>query len=220
MESVAKIDTMNAENHSSIKLPWFSLLITGTALGLLLLFGSAPEYLVYDRLAIAQGEWWRLITGHLVHSDIAHAQWDILAFAMIAALLEQIDRKGLALTCLVSIVIINIWIGFGMPNLLHYAGLSGIINAIFTLLLYRLWLQKPNGLILVIATGAAFKLAIGLFTGQILFTDTFWPSVPSVHLAGVASAALYILTERANNKWKAAKKQKQQPGHKVYRTLT
>lgn len=82
-----------------------------------------------------------------------------MAFAMISAFLEQLDRKGLVLTSLFSMLTINGWIWLGMRDMIHYAGLSGIINALLALLLYRLW-----------------------------------PSVPSVHLVGVFTAMLFILS--------------------------
>lgn len=188
-----------ANGHGGIKPPWFSLLVSAAAVVLFLLFGPAPESLVFDREAIGQGEWWRLITGHLVHSDFGHAQWDIMAFAMIAAFLEQIDLKGLVLTSLLSMLTINGWIWLGMPDMIRYAGLSGIINALFPLLLYRLWQLKPHPVILIIATCAGLKLALEVLTGQALFTNTLWPSVPLIHLIGLITAMLFILSVKYNH---------------------
>jgi rhomboid family GlyGly-CTERM serine protease len=194
MSSIAESSAVVADGHGGIKPPWFSLLISAAAVGLFLLFGPAPESLIFDREAVGQGEWWRLITGHLVHSDISHALWDIMAFTMISALLEQFDRKGLVLTVLFSMLTISGWIWWGMPDLIRYAGLSGIINALFPLLLYRLWQHKPQPIVLIIAAAAGLKLTLEVFTGQALFTDTLWPSVPSVHLIGVITAMLFILS--------------------------
>jgi len=111
-----------------------------------------------------------------------------------ASILEQLDRKGLVLTSLFSMLTINGWIWLGMPDMIHYAGLSGIINALLALLLYRLWRHRPHPVILIIAAGAGLKLAVEVLTGQALFTNTLWPSVPSVHLVGVFTAMLFILS--------------------------
>ena len=54
------------------KAPWLSLTLAGLTAGLFAAFGPAPEAWVYDRAAIESGEWWRLISGHWVHSDGAH----------------------------------------------------------------------------------------------------------------------------------------------------
>jgi len=66
--------------------PWRTLFLTGLALALYLLAGPAPEAWVYDRMAIADGELWRLMTGHLVHADGSHALWDIAALALLGAI--------------------------------------------------------------------------------------------------------------------------------------
>ena len=67
-------------SHGGLLLPWRTLLLTTLALAGYLFLGAAPEAWVFDRTAIGQGEVWRLVTGHWVHSDFEHALWDIGAW--------------------------------------------------------------------------------------------------------------------------------------------
>src|SRR5438552_2270554 len=43
----------------------------------------------YDRAALAAGEWWRLITGHLVHLNLEHALLNTLGLALMWALFAR-----------------------------------------------------------------------------------------------------------------------------------
>ncbi len=196
MKGASLMSRIAVFSHGGFRPPWFSLIVTAIATGLYLLFGPAPEALVFDREAIQHGEWWRLVTGHLVHSDLYHACWDIPAFALLAIMLEQIDRRGTIIVSLLAILTINVWLWLGTPNLLRYAGLSGVINGLFSLLLYRLWLRRPHIVIAMMVIGYMTKLVVEAFSGQALLTNTLWPSVPSVHLAGAAAAVILIIIEK------------------------
>ena len=66
------------ERHGGGRLPWRSLLFVTLAILGYLIPGGAPEFWVFDRVAIAQGEIWRLVTGHWGHSDLKHALLELL----------------------------------------------------------------------------------------------------------------------------------------------
>ena len=38
-------------------------------------------WLEFDRIAISQGEWWRVLSGHLTHWNTDHLFWDAIMFA-------------------------------------------------------------------------------------------------------------------------------------------
>ncbi len=76
-------------NHGSQKLPWRTALLTVLAAGAYFVFGSAPEAWVFDREAISQGEFWRLASGHWVHSDFEHGFWNIGALGLLGMLFEN-----------------------------------------------------------------------------------------------------------------------------------
>ena len=122
-----------ANRHGSLALPWRTLLLTGLALVLFLSFGAAPEAWVFDRIAIAQGEWWRLITGHWVHSDLEHATWDIGALLVLGLLFESRLKGKLFTVLALSTLGIDLWLWYALPSLNYYCGLSGILNGLLAL---------------------------------------------------------------------------------------
>lgn len=183
--------------HGSIALPWRSLSLGVSAILLYLLFGPAPEAWVYDRAAIDRGEWWRLITAHWVHSDLAHAGWDIGALLLFGVVFEKRLRWRLPLALLLASAAVSGWLWWGLPELHYYCGLSGILNGLLVLGLASLWRELRHPLVLVTGLAAAAKIVLEIQLGQSLITDTAWPSVPGSHAAGffcgllLASATLY-----------------------------
>ncbi|WP_185234128.1 rhombosortase [Teredinibacter franksiae] len=101
-------------------------------------------YLLYQREAVFAGQWWRLLTGHLVHLGVLHGLLNIAGLLMLVAGFPGLLRPvtwwivGLLLA-------VGISIGFVLikPELSFYAGLSGVLHGLFTLLLIVALAQKP-----------------------------------------------------------------------------
>lgn len=165
-------------------LPGRTMILTLLALGLFLSAGSAPELWVFDRVAISQGEWWRLITGHWVHSDAQHALWNILALAVLGICFERELKHHLWWILFIAMAGVDIWLWWGRPDLYYYCGLSGILNTLLVVGLGVLWQSRRDPLLLIIIGLAGLKIGWELMAGQALFTDTVWPSVPDVHAVG------------------------------------
>ncbi|WP_275099374.1 rhombosortase [Sedimenticola hydrogenitrophicus] len=181
--------------HGSNGLPWLSFGLALVATGLYLLAGPAPEALVYGREEILQGDWWRLLSGHLVHSDVPHALWDILALGLSASILERRDRKRLCRAMLFSLLFLDAWLWWGVTDLDYYCGLSGVLNTLLTLVFWQLWRDNPHPLIVVAGLGYMGKLVVETVLDQALFTSTAWPGLPGIHMAGVTAAGMFLLFE-------------------------
>jgi rhomboid family GlyGly-CTERM serine protease len=149
-----------------------------------LVFGAAPEAWVFDRAAIAQGEWWRLVTGHWVHSDLTHAGWDITALLLLGTLFEARLQWRLPVALLIGTVGVDAWLWWGDPTLRYYCGLSGILNSLLIVGLLQHWRDLRHPLILLTGIAAAVKILVEINAGQALLVQTAWPSVPTVHAAG------------------------------------
>lgn len=171
-------------------LPWRTLLLTGLALFLYLWSGAAPEAWVYDRLAISQGEWWRLISGHWVHSDSEHALWDIGALLVLGLLFESRLKGEIFGALALGTLGIDLWLWYVEPSLAYYCGLSGILNGLLALGLVRWWRQQPHPLVWMTGLGAVLKIAWEMAAGEALLTATAWPSVPEVHAVGFVCGLL------------------------------
>jgi len=188
--------------QGSVLLPWWSLSLAAVATLIYLVFGAAPEGWVFDRAAIEQGEWWRLLSAHWVHSDPAHAAWDIAALLLLGALFEPGLHWRLPLLLLGGSAAVDTWLWWGTPGLSYYCGLSGILNTLLVYGLLQWWRDERHPLLLVMVGLAGLKIVLEIVAGQALLTRTAWPSVPSVHAAGyLYGLALASVTLR---KWKRA----------------
>lgn len=177
------------------RLPWITLMIVGLAV--LVHFMPGAILLAYDRAAILQGEWWRLITGHWVHFSAQHFLYDTAAFGIIGTLLENRGRKLFAWLCLSTIVTTSLAMLVFEPHLQLCGGLSGLATAAFVSL--ALEGLEEQGMQCWISGSAlvfcAVKLLFELVAGKFLVLqthDSFVP-VPSNHIAGALTAVAMCL---------------------------
>ncbi len=89
------------------------------------------ELLKYDRLAIEQGQWWRLLSGHFSHLNPTHLGLNmaglLLAFFLVG---ENLSARSWLLVVLFGIVGIDAGFWFLDENLIWYVGLSGLLHSI------------------------------------------------------------------------------------------
>lgn len=172
-----------------------SLLLSGLAIGAFLLPGAA-EALQFDRTAIADGQFWRLFTGHFTHWSADHLIWDTLVFAALACVYERRDRRGMGLTLIGSAIAISAGVWQFDPRLEIYRGLSGIDSALFVGLMCNL--ARGGGRSAKVAGGMiglfAVKLLVEISSGEALFVNAagFVP-VPSAHMVGGLAGAFWAL---------------------------
>ncbi len=182
-------------NHGSLRLPWFTLSVTALLLLLFGIAGPAPEALIYDRMEIMSGEFWRLFTGHFVHTDNTHLAWNVLAFLILGAVLEWEFRlpAHIHLTVLgLGALTVDAWLWWGMPEITRYCGISAILNTQLGVAAIMLWAATKSPLAILVGLGALLKIAAEITLQTSLFTNTLWPSVPEAHLAGLVFGLLFI----------------------------
>jgi rhomboid family GlyGly-CTERM serine protease len=108
------------------------MLITLIALCAFIFDNQLSSYFVYQRQLIAQGEIWRLISGHLFHTNGYHLLLNLAALILLWLLhgnFYTIKHYSLlflfcALGCSIGIYVFE-------PSLDQYVGLSGILHGIF-----------------------------------------------------------------------------------------
>lgn len=191
------------ESQGGLRLPWLTL-ASGAGLVLLYgLFGPAPERLIFDRDAIAAGQLWRLVTGHLVHSDPAHLVWNLAALGLLGTLYElrrEPSALGTFAPLLAGAAAVDLWLWWLEPGWARYCGLSGALNALYAALALLLWRETRSPLALLLLLGDLAKIALEAAQGGALLPTSSWTAVPGAHLAGLAAGtALHVVRQFLSN---------------------
>jgi rhomboid family GlyGly-CTERM serine protease len=150
--------------------------------------GGVFEPLLLTRDGIAGGELWRLVTGHLVHSDGEHLAWNLATLLVLGCAHEVLSRTSPARFCL-ALAAAGAAVGTAVllvTPLAAYCGLSGVLNTLFVLVLADVWRVTGSRLVMLAGAADLAKIVVEAAAGRALFTATAWPPVPEAHLVGFA----------------------------------
>jgi len=165
----------------------------------------------FDRVALARGEAWRLITGHLTHWNLDHLFWDLATFLGLATVCLRRSIRN-TLTCLLGAALaISLSIGIWQPEIVVYRGLSGIDSALFALLAVGMLkdsCRERNLFVfrvtLVALTGFFVKTGFEVLTGQTLFVDSaaagFLPLASAHAVGGLVGGITAVLQDHAGHR--------------------
>lgn len=177
------------------RLPCASLLFSAAAV-LVFVLPSATTWLQYDRLAIAAGEIWRLVSSHWTHVSGDHLFWDVLTFLVLGALCERMSRMRFCACVLGSAILIPVALWITLPHLETYRGLSGIDSALYVLLAVTLLKDELHGRRwgwVIALSGVLFafigKVGYEIATGGTIFVNSgasHMIPVPLAHCVGAA----------------------------------
>ena len=147
---------------------------------------------VFDRAAVSDGEWWRLLTAHFTHSSASHALWDVLAFTGVTIWLSQYSIKQVVVSVFMGIAAVDILLLSPFAAIDYYCGLSGILFCPLLLACYH-YLQANRAVLgglplLVVCT----KVLWELYFQSPIFVDTAWQAYPEAHLAGLTAGLVGI----------------------------
>jgi rhomboid family GlyGly-CTERM serine protease len=167
--------------------PWTFLIC---ALAILATTTAWQGWLVADVHLMVSGEPWRMLTGPLVHANLALLARDLVAFLALGALYEPVFGRRWPLLIAFALAVPTICVFAFHHELVVYYGLSGAVHAMFSAALVYEW-QKSDGrppwYLWPAALALATKLVIEMATGSLLIPLSLGSSVrpmPSAHLAG------------------------------------
>jgi rhomboid family GlyGly-CTERM serine protease len=94
---------------------------------------AARQALGFDRDALGQGQWWRLLSAHFVHLDLEHAVLNSLGVLLMWALFarDYPPWRWLAIY-LGSALAVSAGLWFFNPELDWYVGASGALHGVMT----------------------------------------------------------------------------------------
>ncbi len=99
------------------------------ALALMLTGDSGREWLRFDRVGIAAGEVWRLLTGHFVHLGVSHTLLNLAGLVLVWVLVGRTFTWPQWLYVMAgSVAAIDLGLWFGTTQLEWYVGLSGLLH--------------------------------------------------------------------------------------------
>jgi len=152
------------------------------------------QLLRYDRRGLAAGQWWRLLSAHLVHLDVRHAVLNIAGLALMWALFARdYSAKAWLAIVLTAMAAIDAGLWLGDSTVLWYVGSSGALHGVMAAgTLARLRRGEREGWVLAAALAA--KLAYEHWVGALPFSggDSV---VVDAHLYGAlggAAAAVFL----------------------------
>ena len=172
-------------------------------LALIVIQACGPELAYswrYERAAIATHEWWRLLTGHLVHADAGHLGWNLFGIALVWWLFaNQYSLAGWITILLASTMAIDVGFLALMPELEWYVGFSGVLHGMMAAGLLAWLVGARDPLTWLVALLFAGKLAWEHLVGPLPLAarSMDMPVIHEAHtygaLGGVLAGALLLM---------------------------
>lgn len=172
---------------------WAVPLVLALVCGLFVIAGEdARQALKYDRLAIVDGEFWRLVTGHLVHMGISHYALNMAGLLLVWLLTGRyFSLSGWVTVLLVTLAVTTAGFWFVDRNLLWYVGLSGILHGLLVAGSLRGLRELPGESAVMLCVVAA-KLAWEQLAGPLPGSESVSGGnvIVNAHLYGAVGGAV------------------------------
>ncbi|MFO7592787.1 MAG: rhombosortase [Pseudomonadota bacterium] len=173
---------------------------------ILMAWGDAASLLLrYDRTALAQGEWWRLLTGHVVHLGWSHLLLNLVGLLLVWLLVgEAIRTVGWWLLLLVCAVFICAALWLLYPHLQWYVGLSGLLHGMLF-----------GGAVVLFGVGDKGGALLALLVIVKLLAEQLWGPLPGseaasggtviveAHLYGALGGGLFVALVWLRPTWRS-----------------
>lgn len=175
-----------------------SFQLTLILVGLMLAIGLAQPWteplLEFNRTAIADGQWWRLLGGQWVHYGFYHLAMNSAALALCGyVLLRQLALPYYLLLLLCCLITVGLGLYWLNPKLEYYAGLSGALHGLLVAGLFDHLKQKSW-----VSVAALILVALKLIQEQSANFDASHPLLPvpvavDAHLYGALAGLIWGL---------------------------
>ncbi len=157
--------------------------------------GDAGRTLLrYDRGGLAAGQWWRLLTAHIVHLDLEHAALNSVGLVLMWALFARDYKPGQWLSIVLgAIAAIDTGLWLRDSTVAWYVGSSGALHGVMAAgTLAHLRRRDLDGWIL--AAFIVVKLAFEQHVGALPFADGGAGVIVDAHLYGSLGGAAVAAT--------------------------
>lgn len=169
------------------------------------------QTLVYERNLIAEGEIWRIFTGHILHTNGYHLLLNLAALFMLWALHGHFySIKNYTALFLFCSITTSFGIFYFDPTLIQYVGLSGVLHGVFVFgALMDIYAKDKTGYLLFV--GVWFKIGheqfygastdvINLIEANVAVNAHLWGALGGLLFAVIYLCGLRIKQRRVNKR--------------------
>lgn len=157
--------------------------------------------LEYRRAAVLQGQWWRLLTGQLVHLSAAHAVLNLAGIALLGIVGTQ---RGRDVFPLVQTTVLMSGTSLGLlifaPEVAWYRGASGYLHGALLMLLVGHARAQPWAwaAVALLLGKVCYESLFGSLTSAVL--ELGGAVVTQAHAAGIVTGLLILLAARVRER--------------------
>ena len=144
------------------------------------------------------GEWWRLLSAHLVHLGTAHMLLNVVGLGLLYLLFAPLlTLSSWALGTLLSALAVSLGLLVASPEISWYVGLSGVLHGLFAVGLVAMS-RSERRLAIGLAAGLVVKLIWEQLAGPVPGSamTAGGPVVVDAHLYGAIGGWLASLVLR------------------------
>lgn len=191
--NTAHAPTRPADSLRPSRAPIVAAALIGPLVVLLLLGDDLNPMLQYEREQILAGEWWRLITGHLVHVDAPHLAINAFVILVWLYLFDQREDLGTVIWTIFGYALLT---SLGMlllsTDLEWMLGASAITYALIGGSAFRAALEGPRRLGLMLLAALSLKMLAEQYWGlESWFSHLVdYPIASETHVYGIAAGIL------------------------------
>lgn len=160
------------------------------------LLAPDPSVLWFGTAEIAQGETWRILTGHMAHADLNHLLWNLLGLAILGWLIERRSRRLLWASLATGTAAVSLLLLSPLSGLDYYCGLSGVLNSLLVVALWLEWRSSGSWWVAAVALACLLKALWETAAGDSLITQISWPPFALSHLAGMTGGLVLLMWGR------------------------
>lgn len=175
---------------------------------LFLLEPASSDYLAFQRDAFSDGEIWRLVSGNLIHTNANHLFLNLAGLLLLWAIHGfYYSISNYVYQFIFFSIVVTSLIYFVNPEMLWYAGLSGVLHGLFVWGAYQDIRQKVRfGWLLMI--GVWVKIAYEQIFGQDTNLASFIEANVAVdsHLYGALAGVAVIVFSYISKKLPTSRK--------------
>lgn len=168
---------------------------------LILQSAGLQDVLAYDRVDIAQGQWWRVVTWPYVYMSYSHLGFDtagILLNMVLVGMVLRVREWGLLLLFSTLVMSAGLWLL--SPEVQWCVGISGAACTILAVGAPMLWFKRPNERIvavlifLALIGKLAYEHGYGPMPGSV--EESGGPVLVQCHLYGAVAGVIWLVLRR------------------------